>query len=171
MRLETVEIPAGDQGTFATLTMMRALVRNALRSPVILRWAHTVVDGTSDPDEQIVAIENWVRDHFEFHLDPQTVNGVKVFDLLSHPLAQAEMYLKLGKIVGDCDDAAVLTATLGRANFRPARFRVIGFQGREGPFLHVYTLLQGSQHWFSLDVTRPLDSTTPRPTRVAEVNV
>lgn len=171
MRLDTVEIPLGDAGTAATLAMMRSLVHQGLRSPAILQWAKVVVDGAVEPDDQIRAIEWWMRDHFVFRNDPQVVNGIRVYDLLAHPLALLEMYREHSRVVGDCDDAAVLVAVLAKANLLPVRFRVVSFTGKKGPFSHVYPLLKGQGGWFSLDVTRPLDTQTPRVTRVAEVTV
>lgn len=171
MRLATIFIPGGDYGTFATLSAMQQVVNDALQHPVILQWGQQAVDGAAERDDQIVAIDQWVRDHFTFALDPKEVNGTVVFDLITHPLAQVEMYQELSRVIGDCDDAAILTAVLGKANLIPARFRVVGFRGPAGPFSHVYTLLKGSGGWVSLDVTRPLDSSVPRVTRVAEVNV
>lgn len=170
MKLVTVELPDGEAATWQTVFHMRQLVASGLTSPVILRWAQDITERSHDPVTQVNAINAWLHAHFYFAEDPTEVNGVRVYDLLAHPVAQLEQYERFGRVVGDCDEAATLVAVLGKANLRPAKFRLVGFGPEPVRLSHVYTLLRAGGRWYNLDVTRP-PNTVIRPTRTVEVTV
>ncbi|MEE8177710.1 MAG: hypothetical protein V3T65_06925 [Acidobacteriota bacterium] len=70
----------------------------------------------------------------------------------------------------DCDDAAVLSAALGKAVGLKPRFVVLGFEGPTGPYRHVYTELFDGVAWTEMDVTRP-GGIGAVPTRVTRMDV
>lgn len=75
-----------------------------------------------------------------------------------------------GRTSGDCDEAALLGATLAAAiGFRPQAV-VIGFAPTPGAaFRHIYTELPldpFDQQWLDLNVTRPADLPPVPVTRV-----
>lgn len=75
-------------------------------------------------------------------------------ELVHRPERLLDLWRAKGHIPGDCDDAAVLGAALGKSIGLPARFVVLGFYGPTMPFSHVYAELQTPQGWADLDVTR-----------------
>lgn len=74
-------------------------------------------------------------------------------------------------VSGDCDDAAILGAALGKAVGLPAKFRVLAFGSPQLPFQHVYTLLLVRGRWANLDTTRSSRFAPPVPARVFDLGV
>jgi transglutaminase-like putative cysteine protease len=73
-------------------------------------------------------------------------------------LAQLREYP--GKILVDCDDAAILMAALGESIGIPARLVAVAFFDPGADFSHVWTELFDGDRWRVIDPTRgsqPLD--------------
>lgn len=160
-------LPFGDFGTQTTLRKMRQLVNSSLLDPVVIQTARKMALSTfaRDKDGQILAIRSFLVDHFQFVQDPIGV------ELLVTPRAMLETINRRGVVSGDCDEAAVLGATLGKAIGIPAAFVTLGFRGPSGPLSHVYAILRGGSGWVSLDVTKPLRGPFPPATRQETVEV
>lgn len=95
------------------------------------------------------AIRQWLSRRFIFVPDPFGIELVKT------PGAMLEEYESLGHMQGDCDDAAILGASIAHAAGYPVRFQLLGFE-KGGPFSHVYAEARDRLgHWVDLDVTRP----------------
>lgn len=112
-------------------------------------------------DCQVTALRGWLAGVWRFVRDPAGV------ELVHRPERQLDEYRRHGYISGDCDDAAVLAAAMGKAIGFPAQFVVLGFYGSRSPFSHVYTeLLVRPGRWVEFDVTRIPNrpSTTRRAT-------
>lgn len=86
--------------------------------------------------------------HWRFVRDPTGI------ELLHRPERLLDQIAAGGYAIGDCDDAAILGAALGKAVGFSARFVVLGFFGPRGPFSHVYTELWTGTGWRELDITR-----------------
>ncbi len=99
---------------------------------------------------QFDALRAWLVTVWRFVRDPAAV------ELVHRPERLLDEYSCQGYIDGDCDDAAVLGASLGKAVGFPARYVVLGFHGPRSLFTHVYTeLMVRPGLWGDLDVTRP----------------
>lgn len=99
---------------------------------------------------QLDALRAWLLTVWRFARDPAGV------EMVSRPGAMLDEFRCVGYITGDCDDAAVLGAAIGKAVGFPARFVVLGFHGPRSPFTHVFTeLMEGPGLWRDLDITRP----------------
>lgn len=149
----------GDYGAAQTLTRMAELVNRSLRVPLVVETANGIA-ATVPPRDYVAiaqAIRAWLQRHFRFVRDPLGV------ELLRDPEYQLRQWMTQGFITGDCDDAALLGAALGKAVGIGARFVAVGFQDN-GPLLHVFTVLTGYRDGgigslgagVDLDVTRPL---------------
>lgn len=157
----------GDAGTAQTVAAMRRLVNDSLTDPVVVGTGRSIAASCvpRDIDCQISQIAEWARDHFMFVRDP---GGVET---LSTPRFMLDTIATRVYAQGDCDEAAILTAAIGKSIGIPARFILLGFAGPTGPMAHVFTSLRGSRSWISLDVTRPARGYLPAASRYSEVEV
>src|SRR5690606_35492114 len=80
---------------------------------------------------EIIAINAWVSEHVLYLNDPMHV------ELLKDPQRMCEEVLERGIARGDCDDIAVLIATMALQLGKHAQFVVAGF-GAPGSYSHVF---------------------------------
>jgi Transglutaminase-like superfamily len=148
----------GDYGSAQTLDRMRELVNRSLSVPLVVETANGIA-ALSPPRDYLSiarAIRAWMARNFRFVRDPVGV------ELLRDPDYQLRQYMTYGYITGDCDDAAILGAALGKAVGIGARFVAVGFR-EAGPLTHVFAVLTGGKDGgigslgpgVELDVTRP----------------
>lgn len=151
-------IGGGDFGSGQTLRKMRSLVNAALVQPLVVTTAKEIVAYCPEGDDycQAVSIGRWLADHFQFVRDPVGV------ELLHEPRYMLQVIDAKAFFGGDCDDAAVLGAALGKAVGLRARFRAIGFR-KAGPLSHVIADVRTPRGWVQLDVTRPAQFVTLPP--------
>jgi transglutaminase-like putative cysteine protease len=129
--------------------------------PLVVETANGIVSMVASRDyyAMALAIREWLTRNFKFVPDP--VGG----ELLRDPEYQLREYLARGQITGDCDDAAVLGAALGKAVGIRAKFVAVGFRN-PGPLAHVFAVLTGPVGraigsggiGVDLDVTKPVGS-------------
>lgn len=159
----------GDLGSLQTLQRMKRIVNESLSDPLVIETARGIVEhaGILGRDEagKYMAIREWMADHLAFMPDPVGV------ELLSTPHYMLARIRAAEFVSGDCDDAAILGAALGKAVGLRAKFRALGFSSRSRPFQHVYTLLLVRGRWANLDTTRSQRFDPPRPVRVFELGV
>lgn len=160
-------ISSGDAGSRQTVQKMRSLVNASLTDPRVVEAARAavVLCPTRDLDCRAMQIRSWMADHFVFINDPTGV------ELLSTPVYMLATIQQRGFAQGDCDDAAILAAALGKAVGLRARFVLAGFEGPRGPFRHVFAALKGRQVWYGMDVTKPQRPGLPQVNRTQEVEV
>lgn len=102
-------------------------------------------------------IRQWLAGAFSFKPDPEGI------ELLRTPRVLLQDWDSTGEAAGDCDDAAILGASLAVASGYPVRFVVLGFDPH-GPYGHVYAEAWNGSRWVDFDVTRPFQF--PRGLRV-----
>lgn len=149
-RVERYRIAPGDRGVRQTVKYMRRLVVRSLSEPLPVETAALIITPycTTCSAEVALAIRGFLETYFVFVPDPV---GHELLRAPTHLLEQIE---KVGHASGDCDDVAILGASLGMAVGLPARFVILGFDPH-GPFSHVYTELYTSQGWQEMDTTAP----------------
>lgn len=138
-------IPSGVAGTRATLNLMRQLVRRYKKALPIRQLAFAIIDrvrGHKNFSAQVRAIHSYVQENIQFVKD---VNGVET-------LATPTKTLEYGK--GDCDDQAVLLASLLESIGHPTRFVAIRMKPF-GPYVHVFTETKIGARWIPLETTEP----------------
>ena len=138
-------IPSGAAGTRATLNLMRQLVRRYKKSIPIRQLAFAIIDrvrGHKNFSAQVRAVHSYVQENIQFVKD---VNGVET-------LATPTKTLEYGK--GDCDDQAVLLASLLESIGHPTRFVAIRTKPF-GPYVHVFTETKIGARWIPLETTEP----------------
>jgi transglutaminase-like putative cysteine protease len=157
----------GDQGVLSTLAVMSGLVHEAMASPKVIEAARSIaLYGGSDQRSQAVAIRFWLKRVFRFLPDPVSAEHLTSAEYMLDQLDQN------GVVVGDCDDAGVLGASLGEAVGIPATWTVIAFDEGEGVsrFSHVYASLL-TPGMVDLDITRPSQGSVASVLRTLTVPV
>ncbi len=146
-RMKTIlsQLPSGVAGTRATLRAMARLVAVFHVEHIIYQLARTIVRNVPGKDYlgELQAVQTWVRAHIRYTRD---IHGI---ESLQWPTRTLEM----GH--GDCDDQAVLVASLLSAIGFPVRFRAVGW--RAGAYVHVLTegQLPGGR-WVTVETTEPV---------------
>ena len=165
--------PIPDRGSWAhmgsrspeqTLRLMQRNVQHAIRMRQVVELACAIVSQAPDRDfySQASLIRQYVTRHFKFVRDAHRVECVRRPEYLLQRIRMA------GVVCGDCDDAAQLVATLGKAVGFPAWFMAIAFDPMGQWPTHVYTVLglpNGREIHF--DVTKPREfalGLLPEPT-------
>lgn len=105
-----------------TVAHMRQLVRSARKDPAVLQLVREVCAGLEpgDYNSEILAIYNWVDANVRY------VRDIHEVELLIAPQRMIAL-AKQGKASGDCDDIAMLTASMLMAVGNECRFVVAGF--------------------------------------------
>ncbi len=136
-------LPSGIAGTRATLDLMRQLVRRYKKSISIRQLAFAIIDrvrGRKNFRAQVQAVHAYVQNNIAFVKD---VAGVET-------LATPVKTLEFRK--GDCDDQAVLLASLLESIGHPTRFVAIKTKPF-GPYVHVFTETRLGTVWVPLETT------------------
>lgn len=147
------ELPPGERGTFATLTLMRGMVKQFKRAPAIRGLALDLIREVPQKNwgGEVRAIFNYVRDSIRYTRD------VAGLETLQTPL------ITLEDEAGDCDDKSTLLASLLESVGHPTRFVAVGYTG-PGEYSHVYVETRMGERWLPLDATMPHDvGWSPRP--------
>ncbi len=146
-------IPSGPAGTRATLNFMRSLVREAKKDIRLREFAMSLVRHLPGKDfyGEINTIFMFVRDKIRYIRDIDNIETI----------ATPQKTLEYRQ--GDCDDQAVLLATLLIMIGHPSRFIAIAIGGS---FVHVYVETRLGNRWLGMDPTenqslgwRPLNAT------------
>lgn len=85
---------------------------------------------------------------FRFVPDPRGV------ELLKSPHVMLNEWRLSGEATGDCDDAAILSASVALAMGLRVRWILLAFTP-SGPYKHVYAEAWDRGRWVDFDVTRP----------------
>lgn len=122
---------------------MRAMVRmvqgpQGEMSMLVRRTTEHVVRDLHPKDYlgEILAIKNWVTTNCRYTNDQLHVELVQSAERMIKDV------LEYGKAVTDCDDMAVLIATMALQVGRHAQFVVVGFGGQAHDYSHVFARVQ-----------------------------
>lgn len=140
---------------------MAALAHSRQNDPLVkAAWVDilgSVVPPTTYDEGQM--LREWLGQHFQFVPDPVgpgVFGGTDDIELLRDPLLMLQRIQSSYVAIGDCDDAAILGATLALAApvpFSGVRFALVGLDANL-PYTHVYTEILTVRGWLDLDVTR-----------------
>lgn len=172
-------LASGDAGARETLRVMSRVVHEAIAATAFVWWARGIVQSCPPHAEACCAqaIRDYVSGAVWFQRDPLGVENI------THPLDHMQRLADpAAHVVGDCDDAATLSAALGMAVGLPARFIALAFgqpsdppgtryTQANAPYLHVYTELLAGGQWREMDTTRPEQMLPPIIVRTLTVGV
>lgn len=124
---------------------MRNVTREAKKRLPVVELARSLVRNLPSKDwaGEVEALHRYVRDDIRYVKD---VRGVETVAVPEYTAETAQ---------GDCDDKAVLLASLLEAIGHPARFTAIGF--RPNNFNHVFVETKIGPDWIPLETTEPVE--------------
>jgi len=136
-----------DRGTAQTLRIMSSIVNESLLDPYVREYTKQVVQYANPRNnlELATTINNFLSDHFQFIRDPSGI------ELLHTPRYMIEKIAKGYLFQADCDDFAILAASMAKAVGMPATFVVYAFPQSKGEFAHVFTISKVSDKWYPYD--------------------
>lgn len=142
-------MPQGDRGAYSTLRIMKRIVHESMRDPVVLDAAKTVIRsaGGKNREEQARHIAGWVAQSIRFVRDPYGIETIHT------PRYMLDRIKTQGMFEADCDDYAVLSAALAKAVGLRTKFVIMGFLSKRAPWSHVYTMAQTPGGWYPFDVS------------------
>ena len=151
-------IAVGDAGVLQTLAVMQSLVDQAMDSPIVIQTARGLAasDGAQAQAVTALRIRAWMARFWHYVDDPVTREHLEDATYMLNQFQQNRYFS------GDCDEAAILAATLGKAVGLDATFTVLAFDMGDGTpaqsarYSHVYTtLLTSAGQAINIDITRP----------------
>ena len=148
-------IADGNRGIFQTVGLMREFVKEGRCDPPIVANARALCQVCPEKDQfaEMYELFCFVRDQVRYVADVLDVETI------------SPAWYTLETLSGDCDDQAVLLASLLEAVGIPTRFAITAYsQARE--FEHVYLLgMVPDGRFIAMDPTEPGPLGGARPTR------
>lgn len=137
------EIPEGPEGVRATLQIMRGIKNAYKKSPWVRNFANSLTLNLPQKSyfRQVERLFSFVQNQIRY------VHDIAGVEMVQTP------EVTLTRRSGDCDDKAVLLATLLESIGHPSRFVAVGF--KPGKFSHVYVETKVGNAWIALDATEP----------------
>ena len=136
-------IPNGDAGVSATISKMKALITSpqGVRSWTVRKYTLDAVRGVERGLHEIDAVFEKVKGDIEFRGE------------YGETLQSPEATINLG--AGDCDDQAVLAATMLASLGYETRFKTVALRGSPDELSHVYVEVRDKRtgRWLSVDPT------------------
>lgn len=152
-------IPDGIDGVRVTLAHMARLVRDWRHRPEIAEVARGIIALSPEKNHvlEMNVLFEYVRDCVRYTMDTNAVERLQTPDYT------------LRIMQGDCDDQAILLASLLESVGIPARFVAIGFA--PDFFEHVYVeAMPDFQEWIALDPTERVPAGWAPPDPVTRIN-
>lgn len=139
------EIPEGRAGVKATIKIMANIVVEYSDNQAVRQQAAELVGSLAPKDfsGEIRACFYYVRDSIRYLMDGTNSERLHTPDAL----------MEIGQ--GDCDDKAILLASLLESIGFQCRFKAVGFE--EGILSHVYVEVKLGTGWIALDATEPVE--------------
>lgn len=154
-----------DRQAKLTLDRMASKVRQAIVDRDFVYWARSLFVGAPERDYAALARDvcAYVGYHIKFCRDPVGVEN------LTPPIEHMRLLQASPSrvLLGDCDDAATLSAALAMAVGCPCSFRILAFRAPDAPFQHVLTVIHPARALSDVicDPTRPAQGLPPVATR------
>lgn len=133
--IQTMNISDNVNGNIETVKVMTKLALQGAEDPYVRAITEEVVKGLRSHAfaDESRAIGAFVRDNVRYLQDPLNVERLIVpAALLKNAVA--------GHAQGDCDDMALLAATMLLSAGHDPVFRAVRYQGHSGPFNHIYVV-------------------------------
>jgi hypothetical protein len=117
---------------------MKQVARNRSGDPLIRKLASNILQEYQVPShyfiDEALAIGDYIKKHVRYLRDPDDI------EYLQDPVDMIKQ-IQLRTAQGDCDDMALLTATLLLSVGHQPLFRAIRFEQATGNFNHIYVVV------------------------------
>lgn len=156
-----------------TLKRMQHNVNGAIQDHEFVNWVRGEIyryspNAVEERNYPAVAraIRAYVADHIKFVPDPVGIENI------TPPQEHMRLLQKVRIVLGDCDDAATLSAAMGKSLGIGASFKILAFRKPDAPYQHVITYLHPRGGMvIDMDTTRPAQNLPPTTTRQFEMKV
>lgn len=151
---QLLAIPSGTAGVTATLKLMAQIARQYKADPLLRQTAARIVQSAPEKDDlaEAAALQDWVRANIRYTGDVLDVETLQTPDYT------------LQEAYGDCDDQAILLATLLLAIGIPAAYMAIAVDGETFTHVMAFACVRGyNPPWVSLETTLTTDPQSGAP--------
>jgi transglutaminase-like putative cysteine protease len=140
-RVRLAELSPGVQGIRDTLGLMVGLCKEGRRNYTLRKLASQIVGDLPGKAyrAEARAMQEYVRDHIRYVRDIRDVETVSTPEMT------------LDAMCGDCDDKALLVATLLECIGHPCRFVAVGYT--ENDYCHVLAEVRVGGAWVAVETT------------------
>lgn len=132
-----IKLPNGADGNLLTVEFMKKVARERSKSPLVRQLACNIIKQYQVPSmhyaQEALAIGDWVKNNFRYVRDTRGV------ETLQDPLTMIDQ-IQRGNGQGDCDDHALLVATLLLSIGHSPRFRVVKYNRYSNSYAHIYVV-------------------------------
>ena len=129
----------GKQGNIDTIEVMKKMARDFSRHDLVKRLATNILNFKKIPShhylEEAKAIGQFVQKHVRYVKDPVDTESLQAPDMM------IRMMTDVGYTMGDCDDMALLIATLLMSIGIKPKFRAIKYNEASASFNHIYVVV------------------------------
>lgn len=132
-----IKLPNGADGNLMTVEFMKKVARERSKSPLVRQLACNILKQYRVPSmcyaQEAMAIGDWVKRNFRYVRDTRGV------ETLQDPLTMIDQ-IQRGNGQGDCDDHALLIATLLLSIGHSPSFRVVKYNKHANSYAHIYVV-------------------------------
>lgn len=129
----------GIVGNVDTIQIMTKLAREGSKNPLVRRLATNILDYNKIPShyylEEARAIGRFVQQHVRYVKDIAGVETLHSPDMLIRMMSDA------GYTAADCDDMALLIASMLLSIGIVPKFRAVRYRNTSGPYNHIYVVV------------------------------
>lgn len=135
------ELPSSEAGNLETVEVMRKIAREQCSDPKVRQLALNIVQMAGVRSQyhldEAIAIGEYVKENVRY------VRDIEGMEQLHSPLYMIEK-LQEGRAQGDCDDMALLIATLLLSIGARPGFCIVKFKKNSETFNHIYVVVYDS---------------------------
>jgi len=135
---QNFSLPNGKAGNVKTIKFMQKVARERAGHPIVREFALKIIQAAGIPShhykEEALAIGDFVKKRVRYVRDPRDS------ELLQDPVMLIEKLEKSGFAQGDCDDMALLIATLLLSTGHTPIYRAVRYKNTSGHFNHIYVI-------------------------------
>jgi hypothetical protein len=149
----TQKFPDGERGNLATVEFMKKIARERAGHPSVRQMGINILNEARTKShnhaDEAKAVGRWVQQNILYMKDPDGI------ETLTDPVLLIEKAVK-GEARGDCDDMALLIATLLISiGIRPY-FKIVRWKKTSGNYNHIYVRVKEGNYkeapkWIALD--------------------
>lgn len=136
---EIQKVGNGIKGNLDTIAVMKKMAREYSRNDLVKRLATNILHHRNIPShhylQEAAAIGDFVRTHVRYVKDPVGTESLQAPDMM------IKMMTEVGYSMGDCDDMALLIATLLMSVGIQPYFRAIKYSDKSPSFNHIYVVV------------------------------
>lgn len=136
---ELRKVGHGIVGNLDTIEVMKIMAREYSRHDLVKRLATNIIHNKNIPSHHYLdearAIGEFVKKHIRYVKDPVGTESLQAPDMM------IRMMKDVGYAMGDCDDMALLTASLLMSIGIKSRFRAVRYKQNGENFNHIYVVV------------------------------